>query len=55
MEYTINFKNWIEEASTEDEGRRIINENSLKSLEELFTRCTGKSPFKKPKSKQHDS
>lgn len=47
MEYTANFKNWVKELATEDEGRKIINEKELKSLEELYTRCTGKSSIKK--------
>lgn len=46
MEHTTNFKNWVQELSTEDEGKKIINENGLNGLEILYTRCTGKSPIK---------
>lgn len=44
-EYTIEFKNWVKELSTEIECRKIINERISKGLETLFIQCTGKSPF----------
>ncbi len=49
MEYSVRFKNWVKELSTEPEGCTIINNKGLIGLEDLFVKSTGKSPFKKVK------
>ncbi|MEI6096429.1 MAG: hypothetical protein WCR08_13390 [Gammaproteobacteria bacterium] len=43
--YTIQFKNWVEELLTEEQGREIAAQG-VTYLQILYEDCTGKSPFK---------
>ena len=43
--HTVQFKNWVEEMLTEEEGREIARQG-ITYLQILYERCTGKSPFK---------
>jgi hypothetical protein len=43
--HTSQFKNWVEELLTEEEGREIAAQG-ITYLQILYERCTGKLPFK---------
>ena len=46
--HTVQFKNWVEEMLTEEEGREIAAQG-ITYLQILYENCTGKSPFKSEK------
>lgn len=50
MGHTKQFKNWVDELLTEEEGQSIAREGVV-HLELLYERCTGKSPMKPLTSK----
>ena len=43
--YTKQFKDWVEEMLTEEEGQEIARQGII-YLEDLYERCTGKKAFK---------
>ncbi len=43
--HTQQFKDWVEELLTEEEGQSIARKG-IEHLETLYTQCTGKEPKK---------